>query len=123
MTATAEVLEVHLEELGRHKRGVKSGFLAFLGGGIGGWGGEQHQFVARQPGPDRGSAVHVFGPTFPVVGGVKDLNDQHRPNAYLDLAEESLEELDRQLVRDGWVRGPDAGPYWWSRRYTRMLRS
>lgn len=123
MTAATEVLEVHLEELGRHSRGVKAGLLAFLGGGIGGWGGGQYRFVARQAGPDRGSAVHVLGPTFPVVGGVKDLDDQHRPHAYLDLAEEALEELDRHLVRDGWVRGPDVGPHWWSRRYARTVPS
>jgi hypothetical protein len=119
MTGTTEVLEVHLEEMGRHARGLKARFLASLGGGIGGWGGEQHRFVARERGPDRGSAVHVLGPAFPVVGGVTDLDNQHRPNAYLDLAEQGLEELDRQLVRDGWVRGPDAGPHWWSRTYTR----
>lgn len=119
MTTTTEVLEVHLEELGRHAKGPKAALLAFLGGGVGGWGGGQHRFVAREPGPDRASAMHVLGPTFPVVGGVRDLDNLNRPNAYLDLAKQGLEALDRQLVRDGWVRGPEAGPHWWSRTYTR----
>ena len=56
-----------------------------------------------------------------VQAAIKDLEIANRtkPNAWLEIAEERLEELERELVRAGWTRLPGGGPHWWSRRYTR----
>lgn len=116
MTTGTDVLEIHLEEIGRHSW-VK-GLLNLIGGGSG---SAQFRFVARLPGRDHGPEDHVLGATFPVMR-MQDLDDQHRPNAWIEIAEERLEELDRDLVRDGWVRQPGVGGHWWSRTYTRVTR-
>lgn len=116
MTSTRDVREIHLEEIGQHSW-VK-GLLNLFGGG---YGSAQFRFVARPPGPDHGSAEHVLGATFPVMR-MQDLDDRKRPNAWIEVAEERLEELERQLARDGWVREPGLGRHWWSRTYTRTTR-
>ncbi len=113
MTTTTEVLEVHLEEVGQHS--WVTGLLSLLGGG---YGSAQFRFVARPPGADRGPADHVVGATFPVMRQ-QDLDDRSGPNAWIETAEERLQELDRQLARDGWLREPGSGPHWWSRTYIR----
>lgn len=105
-----EQLEIHLERIGEH-----SWIKGLLGGGLG---MSQVRFVARPPGPDRGEADHVMGATFPIMD-LQNLDDQRRPNAWIETAEERLEELDRQLVGEGWSPGPDVGRHWWSRTYTR----
>jgi hypothetical protein len=110
-----EVLEIHLEEVGQHSW-VKS-LLNLLGGS---YGSGQFRFVARPPGPDTGQANHVLGATFPVMR-MSDLDDRRRPNAWIETAEERFAELDRQLVRDGWVRQPGEGHRWWSHTYRRDL--
>ena len=108
-------LEIHLERIGRHSwvKGI------LLGGGMG---TAQVRFVARPPGPDRSETDHVLGATFPIMD-LQDLDDQRRPNAWIELADQRLEELDGQLVRAGWRRGPETGRHWWSRTYTRGLPS
>lgn len=112
MTASRQVLEIHLEELGQHSW-VKS-LLNVLGGTNG---SAQFRFVARPPGFDRGVADHVLGATFPVMR-LQDLNDRTHPNAWIEIAEERLGELDQQLAAEGWERQPETGDHWWSRTYS-----
>lgn len=113
MISTGPVLEVHLEDYGQHSW-VKS-FLNVMSGGSG---SAQFRFVARPAGADRDEGDHVLGATFPMMR-VQDLDNRTKPNAWLEIAEERLEELERELVRAGWTRLPKDGPHWWSRRYTR----
>jgi len=110
---STDVLEVHLEELGEHSW-VRSLFNT-LGGTHG---SAQYRFVARPPGPDRGVADHVMGATFPMVRW-QELKDRKHPNAWIDLAEQELEHLDRRLRDEGWERGPDHDRAWWARTYQR----
>jgi hypothetical protein len=113
MTSTGPVLEVHLEDFGEHswlKRVV-----SVIGGGSG---SAQFRFVARPAGPDRGGGDHVLGATFPIMR-MQDLGNRTEPNAWLEIAEGRLEELERGLASAGWSRIPGDGPHWWSRRYTR----
>jgi hypothetical protein len=114
MKTVTQVLEVHLEEVGQHS--WFAGLTNLLGAGLG---SAQFRFVARPPGADEDSADHVLGATFPVMR-MQDLNSRRRPNAWIETVEERLEELDDQLVRDGWVRRPETGRHWWSRTYTRQ---
>lgn len=106
-------LEIHLEELGEHSW-LKS-LLNTLGGSHG---SAQFRFVARPPGPDQGPDGHVMGASFPVMRA-QDLDDRTRPNAWAELAEQSLDELDHRLMEDGWTRVSAGGSHWWSRSYTR----
>ena len=117
MMTETQLVEVHLEEVGQHS--WLAGLSNLLGAGLG---SAQFRFVARPPGPDKGSADHVLGATFPVMR-MQDLDDRRRPNAWIETAEERLGELDGQLVRDGWVRRPETGRHWWSRTYTRQAVS
>lgn len=116
MTTRTEVLEIHLERLGEHSSWLKK---LLLGGGDF-YGTAQVRFVARPPGEDHGPADHVLGATFPVME-LQNLDDRHEPNAWLELAEERLAELDRELTGSGWVPLPAVGDHWWSRTYTRRL--
>ena len=113
MISTGPVLEVHLEDYGQHSW-VKS-LLNVMSGGTG---SAQFRFVARPAGADRHEDDHVVGATFPMMR-MQDLDNRTKPNAWLKIAEERLEELERELVRAGWTRLPGGGPHWWSRRYTR----
>ena len=117
MTTATQLLEIHLEEIGQHS--WLAGLLNLLGGGFG---SAQFRFVARPHGRDRGVEDHVLGATFPVMR-MQDLNDRQHPNAWIEIAEERLEELDRQLVGEGWERQPETGHRWWSRTYTRTTGS
>jgi hypothetical protein len=110
---STDVLEVHLEELGAHSW-VRS-LLNTVGGSHG---SAQYRFVARPPGPDHGIRDHVLGATFPGIRA-QDLKDQQHPNGWIELAEQELEALDRQLRADGWQRGPDHDRAWWARTYER----
>jgi hypothetical protein len=115
MASTPQALEVHLEEVGHHS--WWKSVLNVLGGTTG---SAQVRFVARPAGePDRGTTDHLLGATFPVMRA-QDLDDRSRPNAWIELAEQRLDELDWQLVEDGWTRSPGPGPHWWSRTYTRI---
>ncbi len=108
-----DVMEVHLEELGEHS------WVRSLLNGLGSvYGSAQYRFVARPPGPDRGIADHVVGGTFPMMRW-QDLKDRHHPNGWIELAEQELEKLDRQLRDEGWERGPDHDRAWWARTYRR----
>jgi hypothetical protein len=109
------VLEVHLEELGQH-----SWWKALLNTLVGLYGSAQFRFVARPPGPDDTGDHHVLGATFPMMR-LQDLDDQTEPNAWIDTARERLDELDEQLVRDGWHRTGTTGRHWWSRTYAHPL--
>ncbi len=110
--STPDVLEVHLEELGQH-----SWVKALFNTASSSYGSAQFRFVARPPGEDHDVADHQFlGATFPMMR-LQDLNNLNEPNAWLDTARERLQELDRQLVADGWQRQPGLGRHWWSLSY------
>jgi hypothetical protein len=61
-SAVDDVLEVHLEELGRH-----SWWKALFNTLSGSYGSAQLRFVARPPGVDDPDRPHVLGATFPVM--------------------------------------------------------
>lgn len=109
-----EVLEIRLEELGEH-----SWVNALFNTVTGSYGSAQFRFVACTP-----SATHssdddkLVGGTFPVMR-LQDLDNLTVPNAWIDIARDRLQELDRQLRHDGWKRLDGTGQHWWSRRYTR----
>lgn len=105
-------IEVHLEELGEHSWVASA--ATTLGGS---YGSAQYRFVARPPGARHRRGDHVVtGATFPVMR-LQDLDDEHRPNAWMEIAEERLDELDQDLRAHGWRRGEVDGRHWWSRTY------
>ncbi|HEX3224111.1 MAG TPA: hypothetical protein VHR35_16235 [Nocardioides sp.] len=108
-----KTLEVHLEELGEH-----SWVKAWVNTVSGSSGSAQYRFVARPPGERHRTHDHVVtGATFPVMR-FQDLDDLQVPNAWIETAQERLEELDKELRATGWRR-PAAGHgrHWWSRTY------
>jgi hypothetical protein len=110
--STPTTVEVHLEELGEH-----SWLKALANTLTGSYGSAQFRFVARPPGHEHHPGDHVAtGATFPVMRW-QDLDDLHRPHAWIETAEERLDELDDSLRALGWRRCPTAGRHWWSRTY------
>ena len=104
-------VEVQLEELGQH-----SWLGALFNTLTGSYGSAQFRFAAR-PTTDQGASRDVvLGATFPMMR-FQDLDDHTMPNAWLELAEERLAELDRDLVQRGWRRADRSGTHWWSRIY------
>jgi hypothetical protein len=110
-----EQLEIHVEELGQH-----SWWKALLNTISGSYGSAQFRFVARPPGADDPAQPHVCGATFPVMR-FQDLDNLAEPNTWLEIARGRLNELDQQLIQDGWQRTPQVGRHWWSRSYARDL--
>lgn len=110
--ATKDPLEVHLEELGQ-----RSWWRAALGTLTGSYGSGQYRFVARPADADETSEPRVVGATFPMMR-FQNLDDLTEPNAWLATAQERLQELDAQLVGEGWRREPGTGRHWWSMRYS-----
>jgi hypothetical protein len=107
-----KTLEIHLEELGEH-----SWVKAALNTLSGSYGSAQYRFVARPPGQRHRPRDHVVtGATFPVMR-FQDLDDLHRPNAWIETAQERLDELDEELRADGWWPAATYGQHWWSRTY------
>ena len=105
-------VEVHLEELGQH-----SWWIALLNTMTGTGGSAQYRFVARLAGSSDTRDVHVReGATFPLMRW-QDLDNEHQPNGFSDIAHQRLEELDASLCGDGWSRCEGHGRHWWSRRY------
>lgn len=104
-------IEVHLEELGQHS------WLLALANTLGGTSGSaQYRFVARTSGqPDQPASHVLVGATFPLMRW-QDLDDEHLPNGFADLARERLAEIDEQLHADGWRRC-GVGRHWWSLAY------
>jgi len=83
----------------------------------GSYGSAQYRFVARPTGDEHDARQHaVTGATFPVMK-LQDLDDLHLPNAWIETAQERLEELDAELQSHGWRRTTDDGDHWWSRTY------
>lgn len=109
---TQQTIEVHLEELGAHS------WIKALANTLGGtYGSAQYRFVARPPGDEHRSDDHVAtGATFPAMR-LQDLDDLHRPNAWIETAQERLDELDAELLDRGWRHHPGEGQHWWSRTY------
>lgn len=110
-----EALQIHLEELGEHSW-VKALFNTLTGT----FGSAQYRFVARPPGKDHQASDHrEVGATFPVMRW-QDLNDLHGPqSAWVEDARKRLQELDAELVAEGWQRQPVTGRHWWSLSYLR----
>jgi hypothetical protein len=107
-----KTLEVHVEELGEHSW-VKAAVNTLSGS----YGSAQYRFVARPPGQRHHPRDHVAnGATFPVMR-FQDLDDLHRPNAWIETAQERLEELDEELRATGWWPVANYGQHWWSRTY------
>ncbi len=112
--ATGTLLQVHLEDAG-----ARSWWAALANVLAGSNGSAQYRFVARPPSLTQdATSAPVVGATFPVVRA-QDLADRSSPNAWIEIAEERLDELDRRLLADGWVRTGEAGRHWWSRTYVR----
>ncbi len=110
--STHALIEVHLEELGEH-----SWVKALANTLSGSNGSAQYRFVARPPGEGHHPSDHVVtGATFPVMR-LQDLGDLHRPNAWIETAQERLQELDENLCAHGWRRYAADGRHWWSRTY------
>ncbi|CUR61307.1 conserved hypothetical protein [metagenome] len=105
-------VEVHLEEFGQH-----SWWRALLNTVTGTSGSAQYRFIARVAGAADTPDLHVReGATFPLMRW-QDLDDEHQPNAFSDIAHQRLEELDISLRNDGWCRSEETGRHWWSRTY------
>jgi len=107
-----ETVEVHLEELGQHS------WVKALANTLGGSSGSaQYRFVARSPGKEHHADDHVVtGATFPVMR-FQDLENLNKPNAWIETAQERLEEIDAELLGRGWRRDSSTGQHWWSRTY------
>jgi hypothetical protein len=114
MLQSGVVVDVHLEELGQHSW-VKALFNTLIGSN----GSALYRFVARgrDDGHSKGDHAAV-GATFPMMRW-SDLDDLTEPNAWLDTARERLQELDAQLLADGWQRRPGNRKHWWSMSYQR----
>lgn len=108
-------VEVHLEELGRH-----SWVKALVSTLTGSYGSAQFRFVARPTGDGHRASDHAaVGATFPVLR-LQDLGDRTKPNAWIDVAEQRLHDLDRTLTDAGWTLENRTGPHWWSWSYRRV---
>ena len=111
--APAREVEVHLEELGEH-----SGLKAALNTLAGSSGSAQFRFVARRSGaPDTVGSHVAVGATFPVMRFADLDNEVEQPHTWLETARERLDELDQELVAEGWRRHPGRGRHWWSLTY------
>ncbi|HYF72655.1 MAG TPA: hypothetical protein VD864_07525 [Nocardioides sp.] len=105
------VIQIHLEEVGRH-----SWKSALFGAVIAGGGGPIYRFVAAAQGAGHEETDHAAaGARFPLQF-FQDLDDE-TDDKWTELARRRLAELDAELVRIGWHRLPERGPHWWSLRY------
>lgn len=110
--SSQQELEIHLEELGEHS--WTKALANTLGGTLG---SAQYRFVARPPGESHRQGDHAFtGATFPAMR-LQDLDDLHRPNAWIETAQERLDELEADLRAAGWRRSTGSERHWWSRTY------
>lgn len=112
MSEPEHVVQIHLEQLGRH-----SWIRAVLGAVMGAGGGPPYRFVAAPDDPDHEASEHAgVSEPFPVLP-TEDLERQTEPDEWTDLAHKRLNELDTELLGQGWKRRADRGRYWWSLRY------
>lgn len=117
MTKTPDTLvQIHLEELGRHSR-----VGALVGAAIGVGGGPLFRFVAAPNDPVHDASEHAaVSERFPVLP-TEDLDLQAEPNEWTELARQRLKELDVELLSLGWKRRADRGRFWWSLRYDKPM--
>jgi len=107
-----QFLEVHLEEQ------QQPFWLAALANSLTGYfGSAQYRFVARSSDDD----VRVLGAPFPLLHFL-DPDNEDDPFGALAIARERLDELQTQLVADGWTPTGRSGQHWWSRTYARRPR-
>lgn len=112
-TNPSNVVQIHLEEVGRH-----SWKDALMSAVVGAGGGPLYQFVAAAPSAPHTGAEHAaVGAEFPLMP-FQDPTDQ-TVDEWTTLARQRLEELDAELKSGGWRRLPERGPHWWSLRYVR----
>jgi hypothetical protein len=77
----------------------------------------QCRFVAREDLADGSEGPHlVTGATFPVLR-MQALDDRTQPNAWIEVVEQRLQEMDTELRDRGLRRLPGVGAHWWSRAY------
>lgn len=105
------VIQIHLEEVGRH-----SWKSALFGAVMGAGGGPVYRFVAAAPIPAHQESDHAAASVRFPLQFLQDLDDEGS-DKWTELARRRLAELDAELVRIGWRRLPDRGPHWWSLRY------
>lgn len=106
-----DVLQIHLEEVGRH-----SWKGALLSAVVGAGGGPLYRFVAAAPDAAHADTDHAaVGAQFPLMP-FGDLADQ-TDDEWTTLARKRLHELDAELESTGWRRLPERGRHWWSLRY------
>ncbi len=112
MQPTGSVLEVRLEEFGEHS------WLRALASTVSGSNANAlFRFAGRVDGVED-DGQDVVGATFPVLR-FQSLEDTREPNAWVDLAQERLRDLDAALQAAGWRPLPRRGRHWWSLRYAR----
>jgi hypothetical protein len=108
-----EAVEVHLEELDAHSwlKAVPDTLTEPYGAG-------QYRFVVvAAPGADHCLKDHLTASlSFPALR-LQDPDRASEPDAWLDVAQRRLADLDSELVRAGWHRRPARGRFWWSLVY------
>lgn len=113
VTARGDVVQIHLEEVGRHSW-KDALFSAVVGAG----GGPLYRFVAAAPsGAHTDAERTAVGAKFPLEP-FQDLREQS-DDEWSTLAALRLAELDAELKGAGWRSLPENGPHWWSHRYER----
>jgi hypothetical protein len=112
MADSKQFLEIHLEQ--QHQPFWHAALANSL---TGYFGSAQYRFVARS---SDGGEVTVRGAAFPLMYFLDpDVDDA---TGSLDIAKERLEELESQLVAEGWTPTGRSGQHWWSRTYARVAQ-
>ena len=104
-------VEVHLEELDAHSwlKAAPDTLTEPYGAG-------QYRFVVV-PAADHSLKDHLaFSVSFPALR-LQDPDDPTQPDAWLDVAQQRLADLDSALCGAGWRRRPERGRHWWSFTY------
>lgn len=113
-TADEDLLEIDVEDAG-HTSMLRSIATTMTGQ----HGAQSYRFVARaHSGDPQWSDFTVTSGTFPVLPLQLPIDRVGPDEAYGDEMRARLDELERELVAQGW-RPAGQGEHWWSKRYTR----